>query len=89
MPYAIGNRDYFAVSTCALSTLTPKRYSAISSAGAMLKGFVWGNQLFIIDELAAILAADSCRSAGSGGHSLFGLSLGGNCWRFNLPARSG
>ena len=40
MPYAIGNRDYFAVSTCALSTLTPKRYSVNQQREAMLEGSV-------------------------------------------------
>src|ERR1700731_1701517 len=51
MPYAIGNRDYFAVSTCALSTLTPKRYSAMKQGGAILEGSLWGKiGLFLIAE---------------------------------------
>src|ERR1700688_898951 len=51
MPYAIGNRDYFAVSTCALSTLTPKRYSAMKQGGAISEGFtLGGNRLFLIAE---------------------------------------
>jgi hypothetical protein len=53
MPYAIGNWGYFAVSTCALSTLTPKRYSVNQQRGAMLGGFRFAeNRLFLIAEVS-------------------------------------
>ena len=90
MPYAIGNRDYFAVSTCALSTLTPKRYSVNQQRGAMLEGFVWGKSTVLKSTiLAAVFASEGCSSTGSGGDSLFRLPFGRIRRSFNLPRSTG